>query len=292
MKHLKLCVKLFFFVWIFMFFSIFGIYSLWFDQTIFDKIDKKFQNNPQKLWFIYKEALIKLEKIKKKYKDDKKSLELIETIAQLIKNRLVRIDLLDNKKIISNSNIFIHDFITWTVSTWINDLFNENFFLSWNKDALISIVELWNIECEFCKQIDVLESIWKFNSWNIQKINYFYIDYPYINWNIDEFSKFHFCIWSVFWKDEFYNIKNLNLNNLEDFKNTKFIDEKLKLTCMQNDFYSTLYEQNIKYFIEIFKISWIPSVIIVDNVEKKYIILEWKNKIENINNFIEYLLHN
>lgn len=150
--------------------------------------------------------------------------------------------------------------------------------IKWNKDAEISLIEYTDLQCPACisfHKSGYLENL-ESNFWT--SLNFLVKHFPLdFHPNAKPGAEIAECLWAEKWSDAFYSLIERVFSTAKSDKDF-IIEEAVKLwankkkieECLEKWVFSQKVDDNQKQWINLFNVSWTPTLIILNNKTGKY----------------------
>lgn len=183
----------------------------------------------------------------------------------------------------------------------LSDILKDS-YIKWEKNAKITWLEYSDIECPFCaKQRNSTLERDLFNKYGKQ-INNVFQHFPLpIHANSEKWWELLECIAEQKGAEGFfkaveksyrkYNNNNFSLEWLKDIAVKELWANKSKLTtCLDENKYSDKVKKQAEFWSSIFKITWTPWNVLINNETGEYQVIIWVNPKEKFEQAIDKLL--
>jgi len=172
--------------------------------------------------------------------------------------------------------------IKWTLERiltkeQLNKIYEWTYVL-WNPDAEITFIEYSDLECPFCKRLHVSGTINQVLSYYSGKVNFVFKHFPLsFHENAQKEHEAAECVGELGWADKFYtyineifkrtksNWKGFPLNGLRPLAEELWIDGGKFQECLDSWRYADKVKADMQEWIELFKVSWTPGNILINN---------------------------
>lgn len=206
------------------------------------------------------------------------------------KTLIFKIEIIDFKKIKNE------DWSSSITQKQLNSI-KDNSYISWNKDADITIIEYSDMECPFCAKLHNQWTLTEIEKKYTDDVNYIFNHYPLsFHDNAFKASEISECLAEQKWSDSFYKLIDKSFsewNSDETFLIKESIslgaDEELLNKCLDTNKYKDKINHQMNTGSELFEISGTPWTIIINNKSLNYKIINWAYPTQNFLDTIEEL---
>ena len=174
----------------------------------------------------------------------------------------------------------------------------DSSYIKWSKDAKITWLEYSDLECPFCIKFHnsgTTEALME-KYWN--DLNLIYSHFPLgFHKNAQLWAEILECLWKQKWSDAFYNLIKISFSN-ENSNKDFLIKEAVKLWANKDELTKCLdsweFTKKVKDIqnagAELFKITWTPWNVLINNETWEYEIISWAYPKEAFEKVIDRLL--
>ncbi len=183
----------------------------------------------------------------------------------------------------TNNEFNIWQFSSWTLNQDQISLILKSNKMEWDKDTSKFIaLEYSDLECPYCKQF---YKEWTLKSFLAQFKNEFVHEFKHFPLPIHENATSAAIAASCAFEQkgiEWYNSminslfttdKTLTSDLYVDISKTLWLDEKLFNDCQKDEKISTSIELSLQEWLELFKIDWTPSTVLINKETWKYVVV-------------------